>query len=154
MKDRNFFIVLLILICLAVSASGLFAADIPTFEIPQNAAAFDDNGDGIIDHWEYMNSRGGTTICLDTKGIGEVTYVLEQDAEGYKFAEAMDYNGDGLLDDFYYYNREVLIRQEIDTNYDGKIDTWVYLTEGVYIERYERDTDYDGVVDLVKRFGQ
>jgi hypothetical protein len=46
-----------------------------------------------------------------------------------------------------------LIRQEVDTNFDGRIDVWVYLHEGLYIESYRRDSDYDGEIDLVKEYG-
>jgi hypothetical protein len=57
------------------------------------------------------------------------------------------------MDDFYYYERGQLIRQEVDTNFDGRIDVWVYLHEGLYIKSYERDSDYDGEIDLVKEYG-
>lgn len=125
-----------------------------SLEPPAGAGVFDDDGDGAVDHWEFINEAGGLTIYLDTRGDGKVDFVLEQDKDGYKIMEAMDFNGDGELDDYYYYSREVLVRREVDTNYDGQVDTWVFISEGVYIERYERDTDYDGQVDLVKSFGE
>ena len=64
----------------------------------------------------------------------------------------MDFNHDGMMDDFYFYANDVLIREELDTNYDGAIDLWVFLHRGVYVERYERDTDFDGIPDIVKDY--
>ena len=60
-----------------------------------------------------------------------------------------DYNLDGHMDDFYFYERGVLIRQEIDSNFDELVDIWVYLHKGIYIKRYELDTDYDGKIDRI-----
>ncbi len=57
------------------------------------------------------------------------------------------------MDDFYFYRNEVLYREELDTNYDGNIDLWIYMFDGVRIERYERDTNYDGTIDVVREFG-
>jgi hypothetical protein len=39
-----------------------------------------------------------------------------------------------------------LKRLELDSNKDGKYDTWTY-TEGTRIERIEIDRDHDGIVD-------
>jgi len=33
---------------------------------------------------------------------------------------------------------------EIDSGFNGKIDIWIYLLEGKYIQRYERDTTGSG----------
>ncbi len=71
-----------------------------------------------------------------------------------KLYEEYDFNQDGRMDDFYYYEAGRLVRQEIDTNFDGRIDLWVFLVQGIYIQRYERDTDFDGKVDVVRRFGR
>lgn len=81
-------------------------------------------------------------------------FVYEHNAKGEMIYEAVDFNKDGLLDDHYFYANDVLIRREIDTNYDGVIDIWVYISEGVYVAGYDRDRDYDGEVDISKRFGE
>jgi hypothetical protein len=57
------------------------------------------------------------------------------------------------MDDFCFYEDGELVREEIDSNYDGRIDIWVYLHQGIYIERYEQDTDGDGKPDRVRQFG-
>jgi hypothetical protein len=72
---------------------------------------------------------------------------------GRKMYEELDFNNDGRMDDFYYYTDGVLERREIDSNYDDAVDVWVYIYEGVYVERYERDTDFDGEIDEVETFG-
>lgn len=90
----------------------------------------------------------------DRNGDGMLDYAVRLTDDLLKDREAVDFNHDGMMDDFYFYANEVLQRQEIDTNFDGAIDLWVFLTEGVYVERYERDTDYDGYPDVVRDYGQ
>ncbi|MCA9551183.1 MAG: hypothetical protein KC933_14200 [Myxococcales bacterium] len=48
--------------------------------------------------------------------------------------------------------KTVLIRQDIDLTWDGKIDIWRYFTPGGVVEREEWDTDYDGNVDETRFF--
>jgi len=86
-------------------------------------------------------------MLLDRNEDGIVDYAVQIDDRGEKVREAMDFNNDGLMDDFYFYSNGVLQRQEVDTNYDRRIDVWIYLRRGVYIEKWERDRDYDGVID-------
>ena len=121
---------------------------------PSGALEIDDDNNGITDRWETLNDKGGLSIYLDTKGDGLVDFVMDHDDDGYKIYEALDFNKDGELDDFYFYSREVLERREIDSNYDGFVDIWIYLSEGVYISSYERDTDFDGTVDVTKKYGE
>ena len=71
-----------------------------------------------------------------------------------KEREVLDHNHDGKMDDFYFYSNEVLQRQELDTNYDGSIDLWVFMKDGVYVERYERDTNHDGTADEIRDYGE
>lgn len=100
-----------------------------------------------------VDEYDSTWIVGDTNGDGRIDYALKRTEEGLKRFEVIDYNGDGLMDDFYFYQNEVLFREELDTNYDGRIDLWIYMYDGVRIERYERDTNYDGTIDLVRDFG-
>lgn len=121
---------------------------------PSEAKSWDDNKDGSADRWEFLNGQGGVSIYMDTTGNGQVDYILEQDKAGYKKYEALDFNHDGQIDDFYFYNQDVLQRREIDSNFDGQVDIWVRLAEGVYVEGYDRDTNFDGKIDLSKTFGE
>lgn len=93
---------------------------------------------------EYSDSEW---LTLDRNEDGAIDYAVLVSRSGNKIHEAMDFNHDGLMDDFYIYENNVLKREEIDSNYDGKIDIWIYLNRGVYIRMWERDTDFDGVID-------
>jgi hypothetical protein len=92
-------------------------------------------------------------ITGDTNNDGRTDYALELTERGHKRREAVDYNNDGFMDNFYFYRNGVLERQKIDTNYDGNIDLWVHMYDGVRVRGYERDTNHDGEIDLVKNFG-
>jgi hypothetical protein len=94
-----------------------------------------------------------TTLELDTDSAG-VHYRITYDDRGKVLREELDYNRDGKMDTFYYYKEGVLQRVEIDSKYVGKVDIWVYLMEGKYIQRYERDTTGSGKADFVRDFGK
>lgn len=96
----------------------------------------------------------GEWITGDTNGDGVVDYALQVNDEGRKRYEVMDFNNDGRMDDFYFYRNGVLWREELDTNFDGAIDLWVFMHDGVRIAGYDRDTDFDGVIDQQRRYGE
>lgn len=106
------------------------------------------------DQFFDVSLYGDEWMTDDRNEDGMVDYAVRLTDELQKDREAVDFNHDGMMDDFYFYSNEVLQRQEIDTNYDGAIDLWVFMREGVYVERYERDTTYDGYPDVVKEYGQ
>lgn len=85
---------------------------------------------------------------------GQIDYAVLLDSLGRKEREAVDFNGDGILDDFYYFSHGVLIRREVDTNYDRRVDLRVWISEGVYISRYEQDVDFDGTPDVIRSYGK
>ena len=89
-------------------------------------------------------------IVSDTNGDGSIDYALKLDEDLRKVMEALDFSNDGRMDNFYFYRRDALIREEIDTNHDGRVDLWVYLEGGVYVVRWERDTNHDGYIDKVR----
>ncbi|MFQ5683285.1 MAG: hypothetical protein ACE5HC_08445 [Candidatus Binatia bacterium] len=69
----------------------------------------------------------------------------------FKNVDARDINQDGTLDLFIYYNPRKpgeIIRQEEDTNGDGKVDTWSSFNEGK-LARREVDTQGNGTPDTV-----
>ena len=100
----------------------------------------------------YAAENEGETFEVDSNDDGSVDYLMKTTSRGEKTAEVLDYDHDGRMDDFYYYDKGVLESRAVDSNSDGMVDIWVYLFEGVYIEKYERDTDYDGVIDMVKDY--
>lgn len=91
---------------------------------------------------------------IDRNSDGRVDYVAKSERGGAKSFEAMDFNNDGFLDDFYIYEKGSLVRREVDSNFDLKIDLWLYLYEGTYVEAYERDVDFNGTIDVVKSFAK
>ena len=54
----------------------------------------------------------------------------------------------GLVASFYYDEQEHVIRQEKDTNGDGKIDLWIYYNKDGKVERVEKDVNFDGKPDI------
>jgi hypothetical protein len=94
-----------------------------------------------------------TTLELDKDSAG-VHYRIAYDDRGKVLREELDYNRDGKMDTFYYYKNGVMQRVEIDSKYSGRIDIWVYLLDGKYVQRYERDTTGSGKADFVRDFGK
>jgi hypothetical protein len=96
----------------------------------------------------------GSTVELDRNDDGVADYRATYDQKGRVVLEEMDYNFDGKMDTFYYYREGVLQRVEIDSKFNGKVDIWVYLLDGKYVRRYERDTTGNGKADFVRDFGK
>ena len=138
-KKTGQFVILLIV---SLTVLGAQSAERP-------ADADDEEWEKIFDVDEY----DVTWLLGDTRNDGRTDYALKRDDRGRKRFEAVDFNGDGLMDDFYLYIGGVLVRQELDTNFDGAVDLWIFMHDGVRVAAYERDTNYDGTVDLVKEFG-
>jgi len=89
----------------------------------------------------------------DSNHDGNVDYIVRSDDTGAKVMEALDYNHDGIMDDLYFYADGIIIKREVDSNFDMNIDLWVYIKNGSLIEKYEQDLDFDGIIDKVKLFG-
>ncbi len=113
----------------------------------------DENNDGKPDLWISTGPSGTQEVSADRDFDGRVDHLVVYDGGRNRIREEQDYNRDGSMDDFYFYKTGTLVRREIDTNYDGNVDLWIFLSEGVYVEGYDRDTDFDGVVDVRKRYG-
>ena len=113
----------------------------------------DTNSDGESDRWIKIDAGKVSSIGLDRDYDGRIDYIVKYNEDAEKTEEQLDYNYDGKMDDYYYYAAGKMKRREIDTNYDEKIDIWVYL-EGIYIQKYEKDTDFDGEVDVVEEYSE
>jgi hypothetical protein len=111
--------------------------------------------DSLIPAAPQANPRGApnSIVETDSMGSGVIDYRVYYDQRGKVAQEEMDYNHRGRMDTFYFYEDGVLQRVEIDSKGTGKIDIWVYLADGTYVQRYERDTTGSGKPDLVRTFG-
>lgn len=138
---RTAILVLSLVALTAVGAVGLDSENLPDQRDRSPWQSFDpaDYGEG----W----------LTLDRNDDGVADYAVMVGESGQKIREAIDFNRDGAMDDFYFYENDVLQRQEIDTNYDRRIDVWVYLRRGVYITMWERDRDFDGIIDDREQYG-
>ena len=74
-----------------------------------------------------------------------------------------DVDGDGRPDLFKYYKevddaerpgerKTVLVRQDIDLNWDGRLDICRYFAANGKVDREEFDLDYDGKVDEIRTY--
>ena len=90
---------------------------------------------------------------FDSNTDGDIDHLVRINIDGVKVMESIDFNLDGEMDDLYFYSNGIIVRREIDSNFDMKIDVWVYIKDGSLIERYEQDLDFDGTIDKVKMFG-
>ena len=112
-----------------------------------------DEGNEVFVPVFAIEDYGDDWIIGDTDNDGTMDYALKLDEFGEKRFEAVDFNRDGLMDDFYVYRGGVLAAEQLDTNFDGQIDLWIHMHDGVRVAGYERDLDFDGEIDLVKEFG-
>ena len=138
---RSTLVTVSLIVLVAAVAIGLDSEELPEERERSAWQSFDpaDYGDG----W----------LTLDRNEDGTPDYAVMVSERGRKIREAIDFNRDGAMDDFYFYENGVLQRQEIDTNYDRRIDVWVYLRRGVYITMWERDRDFDGIIDDREQYG-
>ena len=100
-----------------------------------------------------QNSEGTFVEKFDSNTDGNIDYLVRTNIDGDKVMESIDFNFDGEMDDLYFYSEGIIVRREIDSNFDLKIDVWVYIKDGSFIEKYEQDLDFDGLIDKVKIFG-
>ena len=99
------------------------------------------------------NSVDSPASEFDRNGDGKIDYRVYYGERGAIEREELDFNYDGRMDDFCYYKEGILDREEIDSDFNGAVDIWVYLHQGIYIARYEMDRDGDGKPDYTKSFG-
>ena len=89
----------------------------------------DGNADGVVDRWEYYTSDGqlerlGTSSESD--GV-EDTWVVER---GNRMRVDVATRRDGVADRHEFHDGGVLVRAELDTNGDGRLDQWQQFTDG------------------------
>jgi hypothetical protein len=90
----------------------------------------------------------------DRNGDGVLDHAVQFDKNGNRSAEVYDINFDGRMDDFYAFDNGAICLEQVDSNFDGLVDLWVHIYQGVYVAGYERDSNYDGKLDKVKAYGR
>ena len=106
----------------------------------------DADGDGRIDRWEYFDAQS-TLVLIGTSSRGdgiEDTWTWPA-AEGGEVHTAISRRRDRHRDRHEYLRDNVLVRAEEDTNGDGRIDKW---------ERYERGALREAAFDTTFTTGR
>ena len=130
----------ILLYFMLVTAGNLFSSD-RLVDVLEITSMIDKNPEDILLEEFDSNSDGG------------IDHLVRTNIDGFKVMESIDFNHDGKMDDLYFYSNGIIVRREIDSNFDLKIDLWVYIKDGTFIEKYEQDLDFDGIIDKVKTFG-
>jgi len=88
-------------------------------------------------------------VCreIDTNFDGVKDVVRHYNDKGESVSEEADSNYDGRIDTWITFIKGRLAEVKLDTNYDGKIDTWKYYTNGK-LTRVVRDANHDGKPDV------
>jgi hypothetical protein len=88
-------------------------------------------------------------VCreIDTNLDGIKDVVRTFNAKGEALKENADTNYDGKLDDWGTFVAGRLSEEDLDTNFDGAADVWKYYTDGK-LARIKRDRNHDGKPDV------
>jgi len=110
----------------------------------------DANGDGKADIKRVYNTSTGKEICriADLNHDGKADMFEYFDANGDVRRREADYDDSGVVDAIEFFERGKIVRRELDTTGQHRIDTWDFFdgSSGKRLRR-ERDTTNDGRVD-------
>ena len=97
--------------------------------------------------------------CATGKGgvVGQTSLLTERPASGGLVEQLIDINGDEQADVFNFYRERskaarLLVRKEVDLNWDGKVDVRTWFDEDGQIEKEEMDGDFDDRVDWIDHY--
>ncbi len=153
------------LVCLALlgaTSAGCSSKDETKFEPKTPTVKATRNAQGAIDDrtlcdWKNKPDREAS----ETAGPGSITPNVRrvyqvigtgEDRHKVLICREIDTNFDGVKDVVRKYNdKGESISEEADSNYDGKIDTWITFVKGRLAE-VKLDTNYDGNVDEWKYY--
>jgi hypothetical protein len=93
--------------------------------------------------------RHKVLICreIDTNFDGVKDVVRRYNDKGESIAEEADSNFDGKIDTWITFVKGRLAEVKLDTTYDGNVDEWKYYSGGK-LSRVSRDTNHDGKPDV------
>ena len=103
----------------------------------------DTDGDGRIDRWEYFDAAAAlTSIGTSSRGDGvEDTWTYPAPSAQEETRIVTSRNRDRAFDHREFYRGDVLVRVEDDTNRDGRIDKWERY-EGAVLREAAFDTTF------------
>ena len=104
----------------------------------------DTDDDGRIDRWEYFDASSALTLIgTSSRGDGvEDTWTSPLSATSAETVIVTSRNRDRALDHREYFRGETLVRTEDDTNGDGRIDTWQRY-DGPVLREAAFDTSFE-----------
>ncbi len=118
-------------------------------EAGNRVESLDANGDGKADI-KRIYDKAGHEVCriADLNHDGKPDMYEYYDANGQLRRRESDFDDSGVVDLIEYYENGKLVRKELDTTGQHRIDTWDYFdpATGKRTKR-ERDTTNDGRVD-------
>ena len=103
----------------------------------------DTDGDGRIDRWEYFDAAAALTLIgTSSRGDGiEDTWAYPAPSARGETQIVTSRNRDRAFDHREFYRDDVLVRVEDDTNRDGRIDKWERY-EGAVLREAAFDTSF------------
>ena len=103
----------------------------------------DTDDDGRIDRWEYFDASSALTLIgTSSRGDGvEDTWTSPSPSAGGETLVVTSRNRDRVLDHREYFRGETLLRTEDDSNSDGRIDKWQRY-EGPVLREAAFDTSF------------
>lgn len=113
------------------------------------------NGDSVSDIRTVY--EGETPICIqanldgDSAGCFESTRYFDNAGNLLREDQNLDYVCD--VDQILYYENDQVVRVELDTNHDRRIDFWTWCENGL-LARAERDRRHGGRPDVWERYDQ
>ena len=92
----------------------------------------------------YGNPSVHTTYGVRDDALKKKSYYWK----GVKIREEIDSNRDGKVDIWKVFQKGKAAELKIDSNFDRKIDCWAHYGENGKLKTYQADTDFDGVIDF------
>lgn len=108
--------------------------------------------------WQVVGTgddRHKVLVCreVDTNFDGVKDVVRKYNEKGESLHEEADSNYDGRIDTWITFSKGRLAEVRVDTNLDGSADEWKYYTAG-QLSRVKRDTNRDGKPDIWEIYRQ
>jgi hypothetical protein len=94
-------------------------------------------------------TRHKALVCreVDTNLDGIKDIVRRFNAKGEAVKEEADTNYDGKLDVWVSFDQGRLVEEDVDANFDGRVDTWKSYSSG-QLSKIKRDRNFDGKPDV------